>query len=236
MLEVSDLRAGYGRIEALAGVSLNVAAGEIVALVGPNGAGKSTLLSCVSGLVKPWKGAITLDGISMRGLAPEAIARRGVSLVPEGRGIFTRMSVAENLTLGATIKIPGPSVTDRLADAYTRFPALRKLAGTTAGKLSGGEQQQLAIARALMASPRLLLVDEPSLGLAPQIVDLVFDVFADLRDMGVTILLVEQHALRAIELADRSYIMRDGRIAAGGTAKDLEASPRIAEAYLGGVQ
>jgi branched-chain amino acid transport system ATP-binding protein len=233
VLLVEHLRAGYGRIEAIRDVSLEVRAGELVSIIGPNGAGKSTLLLTLAGAIRPWRGRTLLEGEQIAGATPEAIAKKGVSLVPEGRRVFARLSVEENLRLGATVKRAAADASETLESIYERFPALKELRHRSAGKLSGGEQQALAIGRALMSKPRLLLLDEPSLGLAPMMIELVFGVLDELRKEGVTILLVEQNAAAAVELADRSYVMREGTIAAAGTSQELLSDAAVAELYLG---
>jgi branched-chain amino acid transport system ATP-binding protein len=231
MLDVTALEIRYGKSRAVRGASLSVREGEAVAVVGPNGAGKSSLLAAVTGQVRPHAGDITFDGMSLVGKSPEWIVRRGLSIVPEGRRIFTTLSVAENLRLGLVANRHG-SADEVLERVLLRFPALREAYTKGAGKLSGGQQQQLAIARALLSSPKLLLLDEPSLGLAPQLVEAVFELLEDLRRSGVTILLVEQFAAKAVEFADRSYVFRMGTVAAEGARADAMALDLAAE-YLG---
>jgi branched-chain amino acid transport system ATP-binding protein len=233
VLAVDDLQVRYGRINALRGVSFHVGVGEVVGLIGPNGAGKTTALGAVMGVVPVTGGTVTLDGRSLVGRAPEAIVRDGLAMVPEGRHIFGTLTVAENLRLGATVRRPGPEVDADIERELERFPVLRRYFRAQAGKLSGGEQQQLAIARALLSRPRLLLLDEPSLGLAPLVVDLVFDTLAALRDEGMTILLVEQNATQTVELADRTYVLRNGVVAAHGDRDELLATADLADIYLG---
>jgi len=234
VLEIENLTVEYGRVAAVKGISLTVAQGEIVALIGPNGAGKTTTLNTVMGVLTPSSGAIRLEGASLVGQKPEAIIRRGLALVPEGRQIFSTLSVAENLQLGATVRRDRREVAADLERIFARFPVLQTYYRASAAGLSGGEQQQLAIARALLSRPRLLLLDEPSLGLAPQVIDLVLDILDDLRDEGTTILLVEQNAERAVELADRAYVMRTGSISISGTRAELLQTADFAAAYLGG--
>lgn len=221
MLKVGDLQVNYGSIAALRGISLEVGAGELVGVVGPNGAGKSTLLKAIAGAVSVATGSIEYGGKSILGKSPEHIVRLGVSLVPEGRHIFTKLSVAENLQIGATIRRDREAAAADLESVLELFPILKEYYRTQAGKLSGGEQQMLAIARALLADPQLLLLDEPSLGLAPIVVDRVFETLEVLRERGVTILLVEQNAARTIELADRVYILRSGIVEFAGAVDDL---------------
>lgn len=223
MLEVQGLVVRYGAIEAVHGVSFSVAAGEVVALIGANGAGKTSMLAAISGLVRPADGQIRLDGRDLAGAPPHVIVRAGISQVPEGRAILARMSVHENLLMGGA----------EVDTMYERFPILAQRRGLPAGHLSGGEQQMLAIARALLAKPRLLLLDEPSLGLAPKMVATVFEVLAELRAGGTTMLLVEQNALRALRLADRAYVLELGHIGLSGTGEGLLHDPAVARAYLG---
>ena len=233
MLRVDDLRVTYGRVPALHGISLHIDEGETVALVGPNGAGKTTTLAAVFGLVEIEHGSIEFEGESLIGARPEQILRKGLALVPEGRHIFGSLTVAENLELGTTARRDRRAAAEDLERMLERFPVLRTYYRTTAGTLSGGEQQQLAIARALLSRPRLLLLDEPSLGLAPVIIDVLFESLEELRREGVTILLVEQAAARAVEFADRSYIRRTGRVAHSGTRDELLRMEDFESAYLG---
>jgi branched-chain amino acid transport system ATP-binding protein len=233
MLTIDELRVNYGRVPALHGISLHVDEGEAVALVGPNGAGKTTTLSAIFGLVPPAGGTITFEGESLVGATPEQILRRGLALVPEGRHIFGTLTVAENLQLGTTARSDRVAAEADLARTLERFPVLKAYYSSSAGNLSGGEQQQLAIARALLSRPRLLLLDEPSLGLAPVVIDVVFDALEELREEGVTILLVEQAAARAVEFADRAYILRTGRVAYSGTREETLRMKNFETAYLG---
>jgi branched-chain amino acid transport system ATP-binding protein len=233
MLTIDDLRVNYGRVPALHGVSLKVEPGEVVALVGPNGAGKTTTLSAIFGLVAPVGGSIEFEGQSLVGSSPEQILRRGLALVPEGRHIFGTLTVAENLLLGSTARSDRQEAAADLERMLELFPVLRSYYSSAAGTLSGGEQQQLAIARALLSRPRLLLLDEPSLGLAPVVIDTVFDVLEELRNEGVTMLLVEQAAARAVEFADRAYILRTGRVAHAGTREEILRMENFETAYLG---
>ena len=233
VLAVRDLTVRYGNLAAVQSVTLDVAQGELVGLIGPNGAGKSTTLSAIAGFLPPAVGAIDFDGASIVGESPEKIVRRGIALVPEGRHIFGTLSVAENLQLGSTAIGDRAKIDETLEETLELFPALRRYYRSSAAKLSGGEQQQLAIARALLSRPRLLLLDEPSLGLAPLMVDVVFDTLAKLRDAGTTILLVEQNAAATVELADRTYVLRSGRIVMTGTRAELLAKADFADEYLG---
>jgi len=232
LLEVRDLSVAYGVIRALDGVSLTVAEGEIVALVGSNCAGKSTLMKAVMGVVRPRSGTVTFAGEPLAGLAVEAIVGRGLVLVPEGRGILRHLTVRENLALGAYGRRDAGVAAD-LARVLDRFPPLAPRLRQKAGTLSGGEQQMLALGRALMARPRLLLLDEPSLGLAPVVASAIFDTIASLAGEGVTILLVEQNAAEALRLAHRAYVLETGRIVLEGRAADLGRHERVREAYLG---
>ena len=232
MLRIEGLNVRYGPVAAVNGLDLEVADGEAVTLVGPNGAGKTTTLATVMGLVRPASGEITFQGESIVGLDPDRIVRRGLALVPEGRQIFGTLTVHENLLLGATVR-RGDEINDDIEAALARFPVLGRYLHTHAGSLSGGEQQQLAIARALLARPRLLLLDEPSLGLAPQMVDLVFEALAELRERGVSLLLVEQNARRAIEFADRGYVMESAEIRLSGRREELLAGTDLESAYFG---
>ncbi|MEZ0075393.1 ABC transporter ATP-binding protein [Planotetraspora sp. GP83] len=232
MLTVTDLNVSYGRIAAVRGVSLGVAPGEIVAVIGANGAGKSSTLAAIAGVVASSGGSIELDGVSLVGRTPERIARQGIALVPEGRDVFATLTVAENLHLGTLARKDRRSAKAATEEVLERFPMLRRYYRSPAGKLSGGEQQQLAIARALLTGSRVLLLDEPSLGLSPKMVDLVFDVISGLRDDGVGVLLVEQNAMRALALADKSYILRRGQVAVSGTRDELAGQTELAAMYL----
>jgi branched-chain amino acid transport system ATP-binding protein len=220
-------------VRALRGVSLEVNAGELVGLVGPNGAGKSTLLMTIAGVLKPKDGTVELDGQSVVGETPERIVRRGVALVPERRRIFARLTVGENLRVAAGIA-RHEDLKDRYEQLYERFPLLHDRRDSPAGQLSGGEQQQLAIGRALLSGPKLLLIDEPSLGLAPQVVEKVFEIIDTLRSEGATILLVEQNALATVEMSDRTYLLSSGQIEMTGRAADFEGREDIfGSVYLG---
>jgi branched-chain amino acid transport system ATP-binding protein len=233
MLEVSNLVVRYGSILALRGISIEVNEGEIVGVIGPNGAGKSTMLMASAAAIPVAEGDIRFEGESVLGQRPEDVVGRGISLVPEGRHIFHTLNVGENLELGATIRKDSAEVEKDRARVFELFPILKEYVNTPAGKLSGGEQQMLAIGRALLARPRLLMLDEPSLGLAPIVIDRVFETLDELRESGVTILLVEQHAERTLELADRVYVIRTGNIEMSGTPAELAANPQFEQAFLG---
>jgi branched-chain amino acid transport system ATP-binding protein len=233
MLHVEDLEVRYGRVAAVRGVSLSVSEGEIVGLIGPNGAGKTSTLEAVVGLHRAPTGCVRFDGADLTGAAPEDIARKGIVLVPEGRHIFSTLTVGENLRLGLTVRRDKDAAAKDLARQLELFPILGRTFDRPAGTLSGGEQQQLAIARALLARPRLLMLDEPSLGLAPLVVDDIFQTLDALRREGTTILLVEQNATRTLELADRCYVMRTGEIALQGSRGELGRTLDLAATYLG---
>jgi branched-chain amino acid transport system ATP-binding protein len=234
MLKITDLSVHYGRVRAVQSLSLEVNEGELVGLVGHNGAGKTTTLMTITGALRPAAGDIVFQGSSLIGRSPDAILRAGISLVPEGRRIFGRLSVGENLKIGATTRSDRKQAEQDVKRMLERFPVLERDWAKSGAKLSGGEQQQLAIARALLSRPRLLLLDEPTLGLAPLMVDRVFEILADLRSDGVTILLVEQNAARTIEIADRTYVMRSGgRIEFHGTAEELAQRADFETAYIG---
>ena len=232
MLTVEGLRSAYGRIEVIHGVDLEVNSGEIVTVVGANGAGKTTLLHCLSGTQPVTDGKIVFRGDSFAGVPAHKRLRRGLAQSPEGRQIFTNLTVEENIRLGAFL-YSDERVERDMADAYAMFPVLKEKRNLTAGGLSGGQQQMLAIARALMGRPSCLLLDEPSMGLAPLLVAQIFEVVESLRERDVTVLLVEQNAFGALKIADRAYVMETGRITMSGAADELIADPRIREAYLG---
>ncbi|EYR78764.1 MULTISPECIES: ABC transporter ATP-binding protein [unclassified Shinella] len=232
MLTVEGLRSRYGRIEVLHGIDLDVASGEIVTVVGANGAGKTTLLKCLSGIQPVSAGSIVFRGEALTAVPAHARVRRGLAQSPEGRQIFTNLTVEENLRLGAYLFSDDKVERDR-EDAFAMFPILREKRNLAAGGLSGGQQQMLAIARALMGRPSCLLLDEPSMGLAPILVAQIFDVVKSLKALGVTVLLVEQNAFGALSVADRGYVMETGRITMSGPAADLIADERIRAAYLG---
>lgn len=233
MLELKNIHARYGAITALRGVSISVSQGELVALLGVNGAGKSTTLASIAGVMRPWQGDILFEGISILGKSPEQIARRGISLVPEGRDIFPSLTVEENLRLGAYTRSEKTEYSRNLSEVFELFPVLKERLQQPGGTLSGGEQQQLAIARALMSRPRLLMLDEPSLGLAPALVDQIFDLIARLHQRGVTILLVEQNVNRSLEIVDRAYLMNTGLIENQGTPQQLRTHADIEGIYMG---
>jgi branched-chain amino acid transport system ATP-binding protein len=232
MLRVDDLHVYYGKIHALKGVTLDVRRGEIVALLGNNGAGKTTTLKSVSGLLAPRQGALILEGQPLAGVPPHDIVARGIAHVPEGRRIFNRLTVRENLMMGAYLRNDAGVARD-LERVFALFPRLEERVGQVAGTLSGGEQQMLAIGRALMASPRLLLLDEPSMGLAPVLVEQIFQTIADINRQGMTMLLVEQNAAMALAIAHRGYVLETGTIALAGTAAELAENPDVRRAYLG---
>jgi branched-chain amino acid transport system ATP-binding protein len=234
LLSVTDLHVSYGKVEAVTGVSLEMQAGHIVTVIGPNGAGKTTLLAALMGLL-PSKGESWYEAQDLRILSTEERVRRGICLVPERRELFTEMTVADNLVLGAYTRWRDREAVQRdLQEVYGRFPRLWERRGQLAGTLSGGERQMLALGRALMAKPRLLLLDEPSLGLAPLIVREIFRIVAGLRELGVSILLVEQNARAALETADYGYVLETGSIVHSGPAVDLMHDPRVIASYLGG--
>jgi len=233
MLEVRDLVAGYGRAQALWEVDLSVEDGEIVTILGPNGAGKSTLVNAISGLITPWSGTVALDGRDLTTFPSHRVAEQGVAVVPEGRRIFPRMSVADNLAVGAYNSRARETSEETLQWVYGIFPRLEDRSDQEAGSFSGGEQQMLAIGRALMAKPSLLLLDEPSLGLAPIVVETIFEVLKQINEAGMSILLVEQNAVEALNLATRGYVLEEGRIVMEGASQDLLEDERLRKAYLG---
>ena len=231
-----NVKCYYGKIRAINGVSLSVRAGELIALIGANGAGKSTLLQTLCGLIPRWEGEILFERESLSGLKPQAIVKRGMCLVPEGRLLFPPMSVLENLKLGAYLRYrrrENEAIREDLETVMDLFPILRERAKQPAGTLSGGEQQMIAIARALMARPRLLLLDEPTMGLAPFLVRMILDTLVQLKERGITVLLVEQNARAALQIADRGYVLENGRIVLEGAAVDLLADQDVKRAYLG---
>jgi branched-chain amino acid transport system ATP-binding protein len=233
MLTLKSVQAGYGRVPVLKGISLHVRPGEVVTLIGGNGAGKTTTLRAISGLLPPRQGAIQFAGRDLSQMSPERIVSLGLALVPEGRRVFRTLSVSANLELGAYHRRDKGVVRRDLEEIRERFPLLKERAHQAAGTLSGGEQQILAIGRALMARPRLLMLDEPSMGLAPRMVTQVYEILAELKAAGTTILLVEQNARAALKVADRGYVLETGRIILDGTAADLREDPEVQRAYLG---
>lgn len=233
MLEALNIEVSYGPIKAVRDISIAVDEGEIVTLLGPNGAGKTSLISAVMGLVPKARGRITMEGEDVGGLSTEALVRRGMTLTPEGRRIFADLSVGENLRLGAASRKDRQAIAEDLDRYLDMFPVLRERLHSPARLLSGGEQQMLAIARSLMSRPRILLLDEPSLGLAPRIVDRIFELLDSLRASGLTMLVVEQNAHEALQFADRAYVVASGTLVFSGTAAELKASGDIMEMYLG---
>ncbi len=230
-LEIKNLSAGYGPIQVLQGLNLRVEPGELISVIGPNGAGKSTLLRTISGLIRPTSGSITFDGKQLEKMPADQIVRQGLIHVPEGRRIFSKLSVLENLEMGAYTR--RDAIAKDLDDVFGLFPRLAERRIQKAGTLSGGEQQMLAIGRALLSRPKLLVLDEPSMGLAPLIVRSIFEIIQKIRSQGVMVLLVEQNALQALSLADRGYVLENGRIVLEGSAKDLLASEAVRRSYLG---
>ncbi|MCM3387648.1 ABC transporter ATP-binding protein [Ureibacillus chungkukjangi] len=235
MLKVNNIDVFYGNIHALKDVSLEVNEGEIVTLIGANGAGKSTLLKTLSGLLKPKKGEVLYQSQQIGGKAAQTIVKNGISHVPEGRRVFSTMSVEENLELGAYLRHDRDGVKKDMANVYDLFPILGERRKQPSGTLSGGEQQMLAMGRALMAKPKLLLLDEPSMGLAPLIVKRIFEIIKMVNEQGTTVLLVEQNANMALSIANRAYVIETGKIVLSGTAKELQESEQVKAAYLGGL-
>jgi branched-chain amino acid transport system ATP-binding protein len=233
MLEVNNIHSYYGNIHALKGISIKVEQGEIVTLIGGNGAGKTTTLKTISGLLKPREGSVVLDGKVISGVPAHELVYRGVAMVPEGRGIFARLTVLENLDLGTYSRKDRSGIDADLERVYTLFPRLKERVKQVAGTLSGGEQQMLATGRALMARPRLLLMDEPSMGLAPVLVENVFDAIKQINQDGTTILLVEQNATMALSIASRGYVLQTGEIVLQDTAGNLQQNEMVQKAYLG---
>ena len=234
ILHVEDLNVYYGSIHAVKGISFDVEEGEIVTLIGANGAGKSTTLNTVAGLLKPREGKVEFEGESLLGIPPHKIVSRGMALCPEGRRVFLQMSVRDNLEMGAFTRTNSAEVADSLEMVFERFPRLKERVGQMAGTLSGGEQQMLAMGRALMSKPDLLMLDEPSMGLAPILVQEIFNIIKALHDAGTTVLLVEQNARMALSIADRAYVLETGKVSMSGNAADLANDERVKQAYLGG--
>lgn len=234
MLKINDMNVYYGAIHALKGISLEINEGEIVTLIGANGAGKSTTLRTISGLLKPKTGTIEFEGKNIAGMPAQNIVKAGISQVPEGRRVFAEMTVMENLELGAFIRKDKAGIVKDLKMVFERFPRLEERVNQQAGTLSGGEQQMLAMGRALMSRPRLLLLDEPSMGLAPLLIREIFSIIQDINKAGTTVLLVEQNANMALSIANRAYVLETGRITLSGDAKELAASEEVRKAYLGG--
>ena len=233
LLSVNDVHVGYGGIQAVKGVSLEVREGELVSLIGSNGAGKTTTMKAITGLLPLSGGHIELAGRSIEGLGPWDLVQQGLAMVPEGRGVFTRMTILENLQMGAYIRDDTAAIADDMERVFSTFPRLKERRDQLAGTLSGGEQQMLAMGRALMSRPKLLLLDEPSMGLSPLMVDKIFEVIQEVSAQGVTILLVEQNASRALQIADRGYVMESGLITLSGYAQDMLHDPKVRAAYLG---
>ena len=233
-LVVEQLTVAYGRTVAVKGIDLNVAEGQVVCLIGANGAGKTTIMRVLSGLMRPRSGRVLLDGADITGMRAHRVAARGMLQVPEGRQIFAELSVDENLTVGAWLSHDQPEIARRREAVLARFPRLRERLRQVSGLMSGGEQQMLALGRALMGAPRLLLLDEPSMGLAPLFVEEIFGIIADLKREGTTILLVEQNASAALEVADYAYVLETGRIVLEGPAAVIAEDPKVIAAYLGG--
>jgi branched-chain amino acid transport system ATP-binding protein len=233
VLAVKDLHVHYGGIHALRGVSLEVPEGQVVALIGANGAGKTTTLRAVSRMVRPSQGSVTFHGEELTKLQPHEIVARGLAHAPEGRGIFLNLTVRENLQLGAFLRTDADAIAKDQEQAFARFPILKERVDQVAGTLSGGEQQMLAVARALMSRPKLLLLDEPSLGLAPQVVERIFQVLQEVSRQGVALLLVEQNAHKALQIAHQAYVLETGEVVMQGTGEKLLASPEVRKAYLG---
>jgi branched-chain amino acid transport system ATP-binding protein len=233
MLTLENVSVNYGAINALSGVSLKVEKGEVVTLIGANGAGKSTTLRTITGLLEPTEGRVIFEGEDISGTATHKLVARGISMSPEGRGVFANLSVRENLQMGAYLQKNRSQIATDMERVFVMFPRLKEREAQSAGTLSGGEQQMLAIGRALMSRPRLLLLDEPSLGLAPLVVHTIFEAIEEIRSKGTTILLVEQNAHAALKHSDRAYVLETGQIVMEGPSAELAADPRIKEAYLG---
>ena len=233
LLQVQDLRVAYGGIQAVKGVSFEVREGELVSLIGSNGAGKTTTMKAITGSLVPAGGRISYLGRDIQGQGPWDLVKQGLVMVPEGRGVFTRMSILENLHMGAYLRSDKAGIQSDIDRVFTLFPRLQERSAQLAGTLSGGEQQMLAMGRALLSRPKVLLLDEPSMGLSPIMVDKIFEVIAEVASMGVTLLLVEQNASRALKMAQRAYVMESGQISMQGEAKTLLHDPKVRAAYLG---
>ncbi len=233
LLSVNDVKVAYGGIQAVKGVSLEVREGELVSLIGSNGAGKTTTMKAITGLLSLGGGHIQLAGKTIDGQGPWDLVQQGLAMVPEGRGVFTRMTILENLQMGAYIRDDSAAISDDIERVFTTFPRLKERRDQLAGTMSGGEQQMLAMGRALMSRPKVLLLDEPSMGLSPIMVDKIFEVIQEVSAQGVTILLVEQNASRALQIADRGYVMESGLITLAGDAHEMLHDPKVREAYLG---
>ena len=233
LLKVSDVKVGYGGIQAVKGVSLEVREGELVSLIGSNGAGKTTTMKAITGLLPLGGGHIELAGKTIDDQGPWDLVQQGLAMVPEGRGVFTRMTIVENLQMGAYIRDDNAAIAEDIERVFTTFPRLKERRDQLAGTMSGGEQQMLAMGRALMSRPKVLLLDEPSMGLSPIMVDKIFEVIQEVSAQGVTILLVEQNASRALQIADRGYVMESGLITLSGDAQVMLHDPKVREAYLG---
>ena len=234
MLKIQDLKVSYGMIEAIQGVSFEINDGEIVALIGANGAGKTTIMHTISGLLKPQSGTIYLDDVDITKIAADKIVKLGLAQVPERRRVFSEQTVEENLELGAYTRKDTKEINETMEKVYTSFPRLKERRKQLAGTLSGGEQQMLAMGRALMAKPKILLLDEPSMGLSPLLVKEIFHIIKEINNNGTTVLLVEQNAKMALGIADRAYVLENGKIALSGTGEQLANSPQVKKAYLGG--
>jgi len=233
LLSVHDVKVAYGGIQAVKGVSLEVRDGELVSLIGSNGAGKTTTMKAITGLLPLGGGHIELAGKTIDGQGPWDLVQQGLAMVPEGRGVFTRMTIVENLQMGAYIRDDNAAIAEDIERVFTTFPRLKERRDQLAGTMSGGEQQMLAMGRALMSRPKVLLLDEPSMGLSPIMVDKIFEVIQEVSAQGVTILLVEQNASRALQIADRGYVMESGLITLSGDAHEMLHDPKVREAYLG---
>lgn len=233
LLEVQNVHAYYGNIHALKGITISVDKGEIVSLIGGNGAGKTTTLRTIFGLLKPRVGSVILDGEDLRPYSPNQLVPKGIAMVPEGRGVFSKMTVRENLELGAYLRNDREGIEADLENAYKLFPRLGERRSQYAGTMSGGEQQMLAMARAMMARPKLLLLDEPSMGLAPVLVETIFDTIVNINKQGTTVLLVEQNAHMALQIASRGYVLQTGEIVLDDTARNLQRNATVQKAYLG---